>query len=51
MRKHPVQFERGEIRLRRDGTTEPVPRDQTIRRERGQGNAHFPCPADLEQDW
>ena len=38
-------------RLARDGTAEPVSRDQILRRERGQGNAHFPCSADHEQDW
>ena len=38
-------------RLTRDGTVETVSRDQTLRRERGQGNIHFPCSADHEQDW
>ena len=38
-------------RLVRDGTAEPVSRDQTLRRERGQGNIHFLCSADHEQDW
>ena len=39
-------------RLTRDGTAEPVARDQIlIRRERGQGNIHFSCSADHEQDW
>ena len=38
-------------RLTRDGTTEPVSRDLTLRHVRGQGNTHFPCSADLEQDW
>ena len=38
-------------RLARDGTAEPVSRDQIIRRDRGQGNIHFPCSADHEQDW
>ena len=33
-----------------DGITEPVPRDQILRRERGQGDIHFPCPADHEQE-
>ena len=37
--------------LTRDGTAEPVSRDQILRRERGQGNIHFPCSADNEQDW
>ena len=30
---------------------EPVSRDQILRRVRGQGNLHFPCSADHEQDW
>ena len=38
-------------RLTRDGTAEPVSRDQILRHARGQGNAHFPCSADHEQDW
>ena len=39
-------------RLTRDGTTaEPVSQDQILRRERGQGNIHFPCSADHLQDW
>ena len=38
-------------RLTRDGTAEPVSRDQILRRERGQGNVHFPCSADHVQDW
>ena len=38
-------------RLTRDGTAKPVSRDQILRRERGQGNIHFPCSADHEQDW
>ena len=33
-------------RLTRDGTAEPVSRDQILRRERGQGNTIFPCSAD-----
>ena len=37
--------------LVRDGTAEPVSRDQIFSRERGQGNVHFPCSADHEQDW
>ena len=35
----------------REGTVEPVLRDQILRRERGQGNARFPYSADHEQDW
>ena len=38
-------------RLMRDGTAEPVSRDEILRRVRGQGNIHFPCSADHEQDW
>ena len=38
-------------RLTRDGTAEPVSRDQILRRERGQGTFDFPCSADHEQDW
>ena len=39
--------------MTRDGTAEPVSRDQILRRERGQGNVYvyFPCSADYEQDW
>ena len=36
-------------RLTRAGTAEPVSR--VLGRERGQGNIHFPCSADHEQDW
>ena len=36
----------------RDGTAEPVSRDQILRHARGQGNIIFPvCSADHEQDW
>ena len=35
----------------RDGTAEPVSRDQILRHARGQGNIPFPCSADHEQDW
>ena len=38
-------------RLKRDGTAEPVSRDQILRQARGQGNINFPCSADHEQDW
>ena len=38
-------------RLTRDGTAEPVSRDQILRHERGQGNIHFPCSADHVKDW
>ena len=39
------------IRLTLDGTAEPVSRDQILRHARGQGNVHFLCSADHEQDW
>ena len=38
-------------RLTRDGTAEPVSRDQILRHARGQGNVIFSCSADHEQDW
>ena len=38
-------------RLTRDGTAEPVSRDQILMHARGQGDVHFPCSADHEQDW
>ena len=50
--KHQIQPEYMEMsRLTRDGTAEPVSRDQVFRLARGQGNIHFPCSADHEQDW
>ena len=41
----------GMSRLTRDGTAELVSRDKILRRERGQGNIHFSCSDDHEQDW
>ena len=38
-------------RLTRDETAEPVSRDQILRHARGQGNIHFLCSADHEEDW
>ena len=38
-------------RLTRDGTAEPVSRDQIFRLARGQRYIHFSCSADHEQDW
>ena len=38
-------------RLMRDGTAEPVSRDQILRHAPGPGNINFPCSADHEQDW
>ena len=49
--KHHIQPEYGDEKTDGDGTAEPVSRDQILRRERRQGNIHFPCLADHEQDW
>ena len=40
-------------KLTRDGTAEPVTRDQILRRERGQRIINFPCSAadHEQQDW
>ena len=38
-------------RLTRDGTAEPVSRDQIPRHAQGHGNIIFPCSADHEEDW
>ena len=50
VRKHQIQPEYGE-RLTQDGTAELVSRDQILRHVRGQGNIHFLCSADHDQDW
>ena len=49
--KHKFSLSMEMSRLTRDGTAEPVSRDQIIRRKRGLGNNNFPCSADHEQDW
>ena len=49
--RNPVSKHQIQPRLTRDGTAEPVSRDQILRRERGQRNITFPCLADHEQDW
>ena len=49
--KHQIQPEYGDEQTDAGRTAEPVSRDQILRRERGQGNLHFPCSADHEQDW
>ena len=38
-------------RLTRDGTAEPVSRDQILTRVQGEGDIIFSCSADHEQDW
>ena len=37
--------------LTRDGTAEPVSRDQILRHVLGERNSHFTCSANYEQDW
>ena len=37
--------------LTRNGTAEPVSRQQIPGREQGQGKNSFPCPADRGQNW
>ena len=50
--KHQIQGLSTEMsRLTRDGTAEPVSRDQILRRRRGQRYINFPSSADHEQDW
>ena len=50
--KHQIQpVSMGMSRMMRDGAAKTASRDQIIRRERGQGNIHFPCSADHEQGW
>ena len=49
--KHQISLSMEMSRLTRDGTSEPISRDQILRRERGQRKIHFPCSADHQQDW
>ena len=49
--KHLIQPEYGDEQADAGRAAEPVPRDQILRHARGQGNIHFPCSADHEQDW
>ena len=49
--KHQFSLSMEMSRLTRDGTAEPVLRDQILRRERGQENIHIICSADHVQDW
>ena len=49
--KHQIQPEYGDDEQADAGRDEPVSRDQILRHARGQGNIHFPCSADHEQDW
>ena len=45
--KHQIQPEYGD----EQADAGRVSRDQILRHARGQGNVHFPCSADHEQDW
>ena len=49
--KHQIQPSTEMSKLTRDGTAEPVSRDQILRREQGQENIHFSCSANHKQDW
>ena len=51
--KHQIQPEYGDEQADagRDCQSKPVSRNQILMRERRQGNVHFPCSADQEQDW
>ena len=49
--RNPVSKSMEMSRLTRDGTAEPVSRDQILRHKRGQENIHFSCSADHVQDW
>ena len=51
MSKNQIQPEYGDEQAARDGTAQPVSRDQTLRHVRGQGNNNFLSSADHEQDW
>ena len=46
--KHLIQPEYGDEQA---DAGRDCPRDQILRRERGQGNSHFSCSADHVQDW
>ena len=46
-----IQPEYGDEQADAGRDAEPVSRDQNLRRQRGQGNIHFPCSADHVQDW
>ena len=48
---HQIQPEYGDEQADAGQTAELISRGQNHGRERGQGNIHFPCSADHEQDW
>ena len=49
--KHQIQPEHGDEQADAGRTAESVSRDQILRHAQGQGNIHFLCSADHEQDW
>ena len=49
--KHQIQPEYGDEQADAGRDCRARSQDQILRRERGQGNIHFPCSADHEQDW
>ena len=49
--KHQIQPEYGDEQADAGRDAEPVSRDQILRCERREGNIHFLCSADHEQDW
>ena len=49
--KHQIQPEYGDEQADAGRDYRIVSRDQILRREWGQGENHFPCSADHEQDW
>ena len=50
-RKERNPLSKHQIQPARDGTAEPLSRDQLLGRERGQGTFHFSRSAGHEQDW
>ena len=49
--KHQIQPEYGDEQADAGRDCRTRLRDQILRHARGQGNIHFPCSADHEQDW
>ena len=49
--KHQIQSEYRDEQADEGRDCRTVSRDQILRHERGQGDTHFPCSADHDQDW
>ena len=49
--KHQNQLEYGDEQADAGRDCQTRSQDRILRRERGQGNNHFPCSADHVQDW